>query len=470
MNESSLNELARILKAFAARTGISPAAARWGAHNALVTKLLDRVSREGIGRILAEIDTGSALFDELANELTVPETYFFRDAVQFDLIRNQIVPDIRSRCGYEHIIRCWSAGCSTGEEAYSIAIVLSEAGLFNSARAIGTDISLAALAWARAGKYRAWSLRGEGAASAGPYLRSEGEWKVVDDAIRRRVTFLRLNLAQDCYPVSSAGISDLDLILCRNVLIYFDKQAIGGVARRLFNSLARGGWLLTAAADPILAEHAPFDVIVTKAGLVYRRPLWSLTSEPLPPIQSPAEVEVRVASLEMESDRVPPPDALSAARDALRREDYTATAALTRDRMDEAEACALRVRALANLGDRGAAVLAEQAIEHHPLYPELYYLLAHLRLLDGDHNQAIALLRKAIYLAPSLIIAHFVLGSLLQRSGDLAGARRHFRNAIVLSEGRRPDEIIPMSDGQATGVLTVAARKALLVLSTAKTE
>jgi chemotaxis protein methyltransferase CheR len=470
MNESARNELAPILAAFAARTGVTPGAARLGAHAAIEVKLLAQVRTCGIDRVLGEIATDSALFDELTNELTVPETYFFRDAAQFDLIRKQIIPEIASRCGADHGIRCWSAGCSTGEEAYSIAIALREAGLGNSAGVIGTDISPAVLLSARAGRYRPWSLRGEGAASATRYLRSEGEWKVVDDFIRRLVTFSRLNLAEDCYPRSSAGINDLDLILCRNVLIYFDERTICGVARRLFNSLAPGGWLLTAATDPLLAEYAPFDVIVTEAGLVYRRQPYPLTADPLPPIEVPLEGHFDVAQLNLESGTVPPSDHLSSARDAFNRKDDVTAAALKRDRMNDAEACLLQVRALADLGDPEAAAVAEQAIERYPLYPELYYLLAHLRILNGDHGQAILLLRKALYLAPTLIMAHFVLGSLLQRSGDLAGAHRHFRNAIELSEGRPPDEIIPMSDGEPAGVLTAAARKSLQALGTAKSK
>ncbi|MBV8357685.1 MAG: chemotaxis protein CheR, partial [Deltaproteobacteria bacterium] len=410
----------------------------------------------------------SALFDELTNELTVPETYFFRHATQFDLIRSQILPEVRHRAGFEHTVRCWSAGCSTGEEAYSIAIALSETGLGNSARVIGTDISLAALAWARAGKYRAWSLRGEGAASAGSYLRTDGEWKVVEDAIRRRVTFLRLNLAQDCYPSSSDGISDMDLILCRNVLIYFDEQTVVGVARRLFNSLACGGWLLTAAADPILAEHAPFEVIVTEAGLLYRHPLLSHMSERSPTVKGPSEIEIHIAKLQMASDGIAPNDPLAAACYSFSRKDFAAAAALTQDWMNEPETCALHIRALANLGNPEAAALAEQGIERYPLYPELYYLLAHLRLLEGDHSQAILLLRKVIYLAPTLIMAHFVLGSLLRRSGDLNGAHRHFRNVIRLAEAQPPDEIMPMSDGETADGLAAAARKSLQALSAEK--
>jgi chemotaxis protein methyltransferase CheR len=420
---------------------------------------LARVRKEGIARIIAEIATDSSLFDELTNELTVPETYFFRDTTQFDVVCNQILPEITSRCGFEHGIRCWSAGCSTGEEAYSTAILLSEAGLDSGSHVVGTDISIAALACARAGRYRAWSLRGEGAALAAPYLHSEGKWKVMDEAIRHRVTFFRLNLAEDWYPLPSARISNIDLILCRNVLIYFDEQIVRAVARRLFNSLAGGGWLLTAAADPLLAEYAPFEVIVTKAGLMYRRPPCSTSSKPLATIEV-QEVESDPARRETENDRAAN-DSLKPAHDTFIKEDSATAAVIAATRMNQAEACASRIHALANVGDPEAAILAQQAIDRYPLCPELYYLLAHLRLLDDDHNQAILLLRKAIYLAPSLIMAHFMLGSLLQRIGDRTGAERYFRNAMELAEARPFEEVVPMTDGEHASLIAAAARKSV---------
>ncbi len=464
MNDS-LSELAPILQAFGARTGITPAAARLGAHDALVAKLLAQVRCSGSDRVMAEISSNSALFDELTDELTIPETYFFRDAAQFDLIRTRMLPDIQSRCGFEHPIHCWSAASSTGEELYSVAILLFEAGLADRAFLVGTDISPAALAWARAGKYRNWSLRGEGAAAAEPYLRNEGEWKVINDTIRRRLTFMRLNLAQDCYPAPSMGISDMDLILCRNVLIYFDGQTIGQVALRLFNSLAPGGWLLTAAADPILAEYAPFDVIVTTAGLVYRRPACLPPSVRATQLEVPNEVEIHVPRLEPATIEVPVRDRLCEARKAFTSNDYATAAALTRNNLEDPEACLLHIRSIANLGDPSAEPLAEQAIERHPFSPELYYLLAHIRLLRSDDRQAILLLRKALYLDPSLIMAHFVLGSLLQRSGDWPGAGRCFGNAIRLAEALPPEATVPMSDDQTAGEFAAAARKSLQTMT-----
>ena len=114
-------------------------------------------------------------------------------------------------------------------------------------------------------------MRGEGADAAKPYLQPyEGRFLVAEH-IHRRVNFEYLNLALDVYPSLTTDTWGMDIILCRNVLIYFDPQAIRAVARRLYQALAVGGWLLTAASDPPLAAYAPFETVTTDAGLLYRR-------------------------------------------------------------------------------------------------------------------------------------------------------------------------------------------------------
>src|SRR5207237_478078 len=109
-----------------------------------------------------------------------------------------------------------------------------------------------ALAKARQAVFGPWSLRGENAKAALPYLARVGSTYRLHDKIRERVSLSHLNLALDVYPSFAAGIWGMDLILCRNVLIYFDRTTIGKVARRLYETLAQGGWLITASSDPPL--------------------------------------------------------------------------------------------------------------------------------------------------------------------------------------------------------------------------
>jgi chemotaxis protein methyltransferase CheR len=460
MNPASIEQLEPIWDVLRGRTGIRLAGARLDPRNPVFSKLLSRVRAVGVNQLLNDLDQESPVFDELLDEITVRETYFFRDTSQFEFIRDRILPEVVTRRGIEHVMSCWSAACASGEEAYSLAILMHEAGLGNRSRIVGSDISLDALARASRGHYRDWSLRGEGAALARRYLSREGGVNAIDDSIRRRVTFLRLNLAQDMPPSVSSRIRELDLILCRNVLIYFDEATIAAVARRLFDSLAEGGWLLTGATDPPLMEYAPFEVVVGDAGIAYRRPLHpaiALTPRVskrrlLPAVRPPVPaLEAKAVKLDVVSDA--PSDPLAPAQAAFAAADYVTTVALTRGFEGLPAGCVLHLRALANLGDAQAIAFAERAIELHPLCAELYYLLASLHIIAGDNRQAITLLRKAIYLMPSLAVAHFTLGSLLQRLGDLAGARRSLRNATALTATPSGSRIVPAYDDKSAELL-----------------
>jgi chemotaxis protein methyltransferase CheR len=449
-----LEQLEPVWAALSARTGIRLAGVRLDAQNPVCGKLLSRLGAVGVTQLLNDLDHESPLLNELLDELTVRETYFFRDAAQFEFIRNQILHEVLKRRGREHVVSCWSAACASGEEAYSLAILMREAGLGDRSQIVGSDISLDALARARRAKYRNWSLRGEGAALAKRYLRGEGELNLIDDSIRQRVTFIQLNLAQDVYPSMSSRICELDIILCRNVMIYFDSATIAAVARRLFDSLAAGGWLLTGATDPPLMQHAPFEVVVGDAGLAYRRPLRSaiaLTRADSDKRILP-EIRIRSPALKADAGKVgvahPPSDPLGRARAAFATGDYVGTITLTRELEDLPAGCLLHLHALANLGDPQAVTFADRAIKLHPLCAELYYLLGSLHIIAGDSRQAIALIRKAIYLEPSLVVAHFALGSLLQQRGDLVGARRSLRNALALAGGQSADEIALPNGGK----------------------
>jgi chemotaxis protein methyltransferase CheR len=221
--------------------------------------------------------------DALLAEATVGETYFFRDAEQWEVAR-QAIREVAGRRGPGHVLRAWSAACSTGEEAYTLAIVCRELGLRR--QILGTDISEPRLAVARAGRYGRWSLRDVPPATVGAWFARKGAIFELDPSLRTGVSFRALNLAAGDYPSVASGVWEMDVVFCRNVLIYFDAHAVAYAARRLVESLAPGGWLFTGASDPPISDHADCEVMVTAAGLAYRRPLergaWSPGPSPSP--------------------------------------------------------------------------------------------------------------------------------------------------------------------------------------------
>jgi chemotaxis protein methyltransferase CheR len=418
-------------------------------------------------RYLALLAAGGAAFDDLLGELTVGETYFFREPGQFAFLRSEVLPLAHQRGG----LRAWSAGCATGEEAYSLAALFEQEGLGDRAFLLATDLSPTALERARRGVYGAWSLRGDGAGLMRPFLRPLGERFVIDERLRRRVAFAPLNLAGDGYPSVVSGACAMDLILCRNVLIYFDRAAVRRAAERLLASLVPGGWLLTAAADPPLATEAPFEAVVTDSGVFYRRPplagrevaLSSVSrclvpvSPGLPPPSPPAPSLPLRGSGE---EQARPP--LAEARAALARGDYAHAAALADG--PGADAAVLRVRALANLGSGDAEAFCAAAAARHPLSAELAFLHALLLLGRDRGDDALAALRRVLYLDRSLAAAHFALAGLLERRGERAGARRAYAAARELAAARPPDEPLPLTDDEPAGRLAAAAAARLAAL------
>ncbi|MBI3767056.1 MAG: chemotaxis protein CheR [Deltaproteobacteria bacterium] len=476
-----------ILGLVAVRSGLLFVAPRIDSAAAGIRRSMARAGVSDIVRYRAMLAESADVLDDLLVELTVGETYFFRQPEQFAFIRREVLPEIRRRRGDAHVIRCWSAGCASGEEAYSLAIVLEQEGLLRDhARVYATDVSRAALAKARAATYGAWSLRGDGADAVRAYAHPRDDRHEVDDEIRRRVVIQYGNLALDHYPSLATGIGRMDLVLCRNVLIYFDRDTIHKVARHLFASLADGGWLITGPSDPLLGADAPFESIMTPAGVVYRRPI----------LPNPVLVDAPYASVENLSRplggaagaaaiarpttaehatpapaRPPaatasatPGEALAAARRALAAGNYQDAARLTGGLDDDPIASALHVRALASLDMSAAASAAATAAARHALDPELQYLRAALLIDRGDDEDAARALRRVLYLDRSLAAAHFALGAVLRRLGDVEGARRAYRNARDLCVATAPDAVLPLTDEELAGCLITAAESELAIL------
>lgn len=202
--------------------------------------------------------------------LTTTESYFFRDKGQFQILRNTILPDIINRRlrNHEKTIRIWSAGCSTGEEPYSMAILLQE--LLTDWPSwnlviVGADANQEVLEKAERGVYSDWSFR-----MVDPHIKTryftpyKGEWKIQDN-VRQMVKFQYHNL------LKNNGPERVDLILCRNVLVYFEHDAITKVINRFHNSLLPHGYLITAHAELHGQEMKGFQIKVFPESLVYQR-------------------------------------------------------------------------------------------------------------------------------------------------------------------------------------------------------
>jgi chemotaxis protein methyltransferase CheR len=303
--------------------------------------------------------------------------------------------------------------------------------------------------------------------------------------VRNAVQFGYLNLAEDAYPSLSGGTSGLDLVLCRNVLIYFDGETVARVAARLLDGLSGDGWLLLGASDPPLADLVPCEVVVTDAGLAYRRPRSGarVAPRPAPKADSPAHTPPpRAPFLVADPPRAsrpaalavppaPPPDAREA-RGAYAERDFGRAAELATRLVRDGgiaggmpEVWVLLVRALANQGslaDAGRACAT--ALDRHRTSAELAYLHAVLLGEGGRPAEAAAAARRALYLDRGLVPGHLALGGALARLGDADGARRAYRNAVRLLCLMAPDREVPAADGERAGRLLEMARVQLRLL------
>jgi chemotaxis protein methyltransferase CheR len=211
-----------------------------------------------------------AEFDQIYDLVTTNETYFFREPAQLAAFADEIVPEILARKSVRKI-RIWSAGCSSGEEPYSIAMLLNEAGHYERAtfEIFASDINQLVLAKARRGTYRESAFR----ATDGPlrdkyFTRNEdGSWHIHDD-IRNRVSFGRLNL-YDEPRVSLLG--HLDIIFCRNVIIYFDDQSKKVVVSNFYNRLTDNGYLLLGHSESLISLSTQFKLRHLKNDMVYQK-------------------------------------------------------------------------------------------------------------------------------------------------------------------------------------------------------
>ncbi|HVJ17928.1 MAG TPA: protein-glutamate O-methyltransferase CheR, partial [Polyangiaceae bacterium] len=218
---------------------------------------------------------------ELVSRFTIKESYFFRDEQLMSVLREAILPSLIERSSGRGLT-IWSAGCSLGEEAYTLSILLQEltAGRqgfqFN---VVASDLDEVGLARARAAEYSEWSLRSLGAEARDRYFERHGSRFVLRQRWRKGVRFETHNLVDPVVPPPSPGV--FDLVLCRNVAIYFSEAALGSLHEKLLQALAPDGLLLFAPSDPRPTNEAELSPLIIRhagRGVVgYVRPgsVWS---------------------------------------------------------------------------------------------------------------------------------------------------------------------------------------------------
>lgn len=347
---------------------------------------------------------GPGLVDRLIDEVTIHETSFARDMPQLETIDWRALHRVARSAG-TGTIRAWSAGCATGEEAYTLALLAISAFAPGAApvEILGTDISGAVITAAETGRYRPRAVRGLDPRLRRRYLerRADNTYQV-SDRLRRLARFGRHNLIHDPYP--PPGEARFDLILCRNVLIYFEPVLARQVTELLSASLHPGGKLMLGAADVLQVATARTGVTRPRgAGATAR------------PTALPAREPAREFAGRMLRQAVRAPSRAAPAGQRVMTRDQRLTATLT----------------AAAAGDRNEALeQAASLVEAHPLDADAQFLYGLVALEAGQPAQARDALRQALVADPAFCLAAFTLGRAYDALGDGPAARRAYRQAL----------------------------------------
>ena len=209
---------------------------------------------------------------EIVERITTNETYFFREEYQLKDFIEEIIPDVLQAHDSELPVNIWSAGCSSGEEPYTLAMLLNDSGFTNSFEfnILANDISQQVLDKARDGIYREASFRETRPDVMMRYFRREGARFRINENIRRQVTFEQANLIDSSTLV---GCRNFDVIFCRNVMIYFAKESREQLLQEFLERLRPGGYLLLGHSESLVNLSTGFELIPLKRGIVYRKPL-----------------------------------------------------------------------------------------------------------------------------------------------------------------------------------------------------
>ncbi len=436
---------------------------------------------------------GQGHWDVLWSHLTVGESYFFRDPRLFEYIRTVLIPEIlKGKKGEARTINIWSAGCACGQEPYSLAILLDRAPVARQSYSVqihASDINLRFLSQARKGVYREWSLRGMDETTRRRYFSVKaGNLFVLSPRIRSQVRFSRINLVDEADFVRHIAPGSIDMVLCRNVMMYFSASSRREVLNNLSNSLVPGGYLLSSPSETGALSH-PDLAPAREGGFVYfvKRvgegrsvcgkahdlricpensvlPNHAGRKKPEAGLGKNASTKRTLlgAGDAKAEDRSSCPDKtgiLKSARELLNQGKFLSCLELLAPYMGKgqggfdddrtmAEASAVAAEAEASLGRCQPAIAhCKKAVELDKFNPGHRYLLSGIFQEAGDLSEAEKALKETLYLNPFHVLAFISLGRISEERGNWSEAEKYFDNAARVAGKLPPESVVPDSGG-----------------------
>lgn len=403
-------------------------------------------SGQTLEQVVQEITSRSAQYiEDMSRFLTVRETYFFREPSSLLAIRDFVLPSLIEERRAAKRLKIWSAGCCTGEEAYSLAMLLPRLTEDWQVYIYGTDINFESLDTARLGIYSERAVRQSATRfeREGRYLvRSEGGNYQVAEKIKEQVQFFRLNLTDTAYP---DFLQNVDLIVCRNVLIYFEEGERRRAIDKFGQCLAPGGWLCLGSAE--FAESAGLSVHI---------------------IEDPPNIEktfflTRPGAGHFDEHHRACRAQFETARRRFQSGDYSGTSRLLKkleedlgdsDSQLALQALELETRALTNCGSLEEALeRTRRYIVRYPQHAEGYYLQALVLQEKGHGSEAVASLESALAINAHLHLASFMLASYFLSSNQREKASAYLERLSQDLLKLAPETVLSFSDGTTAGEL-----------------
>ncbi|MEI7499866.1 MAG: CheR family methyltransferase [Bacteroidota bacterium] len=428
----------------------------------------------GISEWLSANYLNSRELEILFTYLTVGETYFFREKPGLDAFQKYIIPEIvRDRIGKEQFLRIWSAGCCTGEEPFTLAILLKEI-IPNinkwNITLLATDANTNFLKKAKKGIFSSWSFREIPKSVKNQYFLPAGKnWEVIPE-IKKMVTFSSLNLAEDEYPSMLTNTNAMDVIFCRNVLMYFTPEQIKLVGQRFYKSLTDKGWFIPSSVelnDDYFSEFASQSV---EKGIFYRKipkTKVKLTSavlnHPAPklpiskkhsilPKSKAKSIQITQAAIFSTENPSSTNEVKTLYEKGLYQQCTEQCILMLSTTPSDIPVLTFLAKSFANMGKLDEARhWGEKLISTDRTGADSYYLYATILVEKNEPETAESTLKRALYLDPHHLLSHFLMGTIANRQGRKQVAVKHFKNVKELLSGMHENEVVPGSEGMTVG-------------------
>ena len=443
------------------------------------------VSISNINDWLSKTTLTSIELNTIASHLTIGETYFFREKPSLELFQQIIIPElIKQRRNQNEEIRIWSAGCSSGEEPYTLAIILKE--FFPQladwkVTILATDISPIAIQKALHGEYTDWSFRDSDNRLKNKYFTDHGKNWRINSEIKKMVTFSYLNLSKNSYPSMLTNTDNFDVIFCRNVMMYFTPEVIKEVSGRFYNSIIENGWLITSQVELNDEYFSNFERVNYNNGIFYQKtnkkkvqtktPLINLSNIIHNTTIQKEENKIAIRrSVENVAKKVP------MASKPLEKKETEALypgifyqsgnyqnciegclRIIEKGRLDK-EIFDLLVKSFANSGQLAEGEnTIHKILLNHSATAEMFYIYASFLKEQNNLHLSEVILKKAVYLNHGHILSNLMLGDINLHNGKKHIAIKHYKTVIGLLEKYNDNELVPESDGMTAGRIKALA-------------